>query len=77
MFVYSPLRKLIEKNHSYLNDAGDHGLERLFYESHWADAEEDVLQEPGRARVSVGGRQHDVLEPVRVAELGRQPGNDL
>ena len=47
-------------------------MKRLLDEAHRADAEQDVLQEAGRARVRVSGGQQDVLEGVRVAEFGRQ-----
>ena len=61
----------------YLNYSRNHGLQGLLDESHGADAEEDVLQEAGRARVSVGGRQQDVLEAVGLTELGFQTRDHL
>ena len=43
------------------SDSLDQALVGLLHVAEVGDVEEDVLHEPGRARVCVGGREHEVL----------------
>lgn len=52
---------------THLEDALDHGVQRLVDEAQGRDVEEEELEVSGGAGVGVGAAQHDVLVLVQLA----------